>query len=160
MNRWHRMPLWRPRGTKIKFSAQPLEGKVCWMCGSIDHAKTNCPALGKENCGHCRSNTHLVQMCFKKHPELDFLNWEDGVAYPGAAIVGTPEEEAWSKALAFALWPGAQGLAYAAWASATASQRVWAFVSDRRRLCGLECFAAHWIGGWRAACKRRPRRGR
>ena len=94
-NAWHRRPLWRPQGEKIKYSAQPLEGEVCWVCGENDHEKANCPDRKTARCTECGATDHLVQMCFRACPEYDFRNWEDGVAYPGRGIIGTPEEDEW-----------------------------------------------------------------
>ena len=79
----------------MKFGAEPLEGKACWICGGIDHEKANCPEKDTARCTRCGRTSHMEEMCFKAHPELDFKCWEDGVAFPGRGIIGTPEEDEW-----------------------------------------------------------------
>ena len=81
-NQFYQSPLRRPTGVKVKYMAEPIEGRICYACGSFGHRKEDCEFLAKGGtCDHCR-DLHHADMCWRLRKELDSRLWEDGMAFP------------------------------------------------------------------------------
>ena len=58
-NQFHRSPLRRPTGVKVKYMAEPIEGRICYACGSLGHRKENCEYVAKGGtCTYCGEAPH------------------------------------------------------------------------------------------------------